>query len=95
MAFELKPGAFSLFKNDKKTKETQPDWKGSIKLPDGTEYWFDAWNKTSTNSAGGVFLSGKLGNPKQGSSTVDQPTAYQPFPPLIQSPNPLDEDIPF
>jgi hypothetical protein len=95
MAFELKPGAFSLFKNDKKTKETHPDWKGSIKLPDGQEYWFDAWNKTSTNSAGGVFISGKVGNPKQGSSTVDQPTAYQPFPPLGQAPNPLDDDIPF
>jgi hypothetical protein len=92
MAFELKPGAFSLFKNDKKTKETQPDWKGSIKLPDGSEFWFDAWTKQGTK---GEFISGKVGNPKQGSSTVDQPTAYQPFPPLGQAPNPLDDDIPF
>lgn len=92
MAFELKPGAFSLFKNDKKTKETQPDWKGSIKLPDGTEYWFDAWNKTSTSSTGGSFISGKLGNAKN--STVNQPTAYQPFPPVGQAPS-ADDEVPF
>ena len=98
MAFELKPGAFSLFKNDKKEKKTQPDWKGSIKLPDGSEYWFDAWNKTSTNSTGGVFISGKIGNPKNSNGgAVNQPTAYQPFPPLGQAPSgfPSDDDIPF
>jgi len=90
MAFELKPGAFSLFKNDKKEKKTQPDWKGSIKLPDGSEFWFDAWNKTSTNSAGGVFISGKIGNPKNG-GTSNQPAAFKIFPPV----SPTDDEVPF
>jgi len=93
MAYEMRPGAFSLFKNDKKTKDTQPDWKGSIKLPNGEEFWFDAWTKQGTK---GEFISGKIGNPKQGSSTVDQPTAYQPFPPVGQAPTGYtDDDIPF
>jgi hypothetical protein len=90
MAFEMRPGAFSLFKNDKKTKDTQPDWKGSIKLPNGEEFWFDAWTKSGQN---GDFISGKIGNPKQGSSTVDQPTAYKTFPPVGQASS--DNDIPF
>lgn len=89
MAFEMRPGAFSLFKNDKKEKGTQPDWKGSIKLPDGTEYWFDAWNKSGSK---GGFISGKIGNAKN--STVNQSAAYQPFPPVGQAPN-VDDDIPF
>lgn len=89
MAFEMRPGSFSLFKNDKKEKETQPDWKGSIKLPDGQEYWFDAWTKQGTK---GEFISGKIGNPKNGGA-VNQPTAYKPFPPLGQAP--ADDEVPF
>jgi hypothetical protein len=88
MAYEMRPGAFSLFKNDKKTKDTQPDWKGSIKLPNGEEFWFDAWTKKGNN---GDFISGKIGNPKQGSSTVDQPAAYKIYPTAV----PADDDIPF
>lgn len=90
MAYEMRPGAFSLFKNDKKTKDTQPDWKGSIKLPNGEEFWFDAWTKQGTK---GEFISGKIGNPKDGGS-VNQPTAYKPFPPVGQAPG-ADDDIPF
>ena len=91
MAFELRPGAFSLFKNDKKEKESQPDWKGSIKLPDGSEFWFDAWTKQGTK---GEFISGKVGNPKNSNGgAVNQPTAYRPFPPVGQAP--ADDDIPF
>lgn len=91
MAYEMRPGAFSLFKNDKKTKDTQPDWKGSIKLPNGEEFWFDAWTKQGTK---GGFISGKIGNPKNSNvGAVNQPTAYKPFPPLGQAP--ADDDIPF
>ena len=90
MAYEMKPGSFSIFPNDKKTKDTQPDWKGSIKLPNGEEFWFDAWNKQGTK---GGFISGKIGNPKTGQ--MGQPNAaasFAPFP--SQAPNP-DDDIPF
>lgn len=87
MAYEMRPGAFSLFKNDKKTKDTQPDWKGSIKLPDGSEFWFDAWTKQGTN---GEFISGKIGNPKDGGGS-NQPAAFKIFPTAV----PADDDIPF
>lgn len=91
MAFELRPGAFTLFKNDKKEKESQPDWKGSIKLPDGSEFWFDAWTKQGQK---GEFISGKVGNPKNSNGgAINQPTAYKPFPPVGQAP--ADDDIPF
>jgi len=33
-----------LFKNDKKTTDTQPVYKGSINV-DGQEYWLSAWIK--------------------------------------------------
>ena len=88
MAYEMRPGAFSLFKNDKKTKDTQPDWKGSIKLPNGEEFWFDAWTKQGTK---GEFISGKIGNPKDGGTGSNQPAAFKIFPVAA----PADDDIPF
>ncbi len=45
MSYEQKPGQGSLFKNDKKSTEQHPDYKGSITLPDGTECWMSAWVK--------------------------------------------------
>jgi hypothetical protein len=89
MAYQQKPGYFSIFPNDKKEKDTQPDWKGSITLPDGSEFWFDAWNK---QGAKGGFISGKIGNPKnQNQSQVNQPASYNAFPSAV----PADDDIPF
>lgn len=94
MAYDLQPGKFSIFPNDKKEKDTQPDWKGSIKLPDGQEYYFDAWNNVSKNS-GKPYIQGKIGNPKNSNGgSVNQPTAYKPFPPVGQAPG-ADDDIPF
>jgi hypothetical protein len=87
MAYEMRPGTFSIFPNDKKTKDTQPDWKGSIKLPNGEEYWFDAWNKQGTK---GGFISGKIGNPKN--SQVNAPASFNTFPSQTVS---SDDDVPF
>lgn len=42
MAFEHKPNRGSLFRNEKKEKDTHPDSKGSA-LIDGKEYWIAAW----------------------------------------------------
>lgn len=89
MAYEMRPGTFSIFPNDKKTKDTQPDWKGSIKLPNGEEFWFDAWNKQGTK---GGFISGKIGNPKN--SQTNAPASFNSF----ASPAPAtssDDDVPF
>ena len=45
MSYEMKPGQGSIFKNDKKTDEKHPDYKGSIMTPDGTECWISLWVK--------------------------------------------------
>jgi hypothetical protein len=42
-----------LFKNDRKEKDTHPDYKGSCEV-DGTEYWLSAWIKDGRN---GKFMS--------------------------------------
>lgn len=90
MAYQMNPGSFSLFPNDKKTKDTQPDWKGSIKLPNGEEFWFDAWNKPPKEGRAG-FISGKIGNPKQAQNQVPQyGAAYAPA-----QTSTSDDDVPF
>jgi hypothetical protein len=44
----------ALFKNNEKTEETHPDYRGNINV-DGTEYWLSAWLKTS--KAGMKYMS--------------------------------------
>ncbi len=48
-----------LFKNDRKEKETHPDYKGSCEI-EGQEYWISAWIKTGkegSKRAGEKFMS--------------------------------------
>lgn len=45
MAYEQKPGQFSLFKNERKEKETHPDYTGSGMDLNGKECWISAWVK--------------------------------------------------
>jgi len=42
MAYQQKPDSGSLFKNDKKEKETHADYRGEA-LIDGKAYFLDAW----------------------------------------------------
>jgi uncharacterized protein (DUF736 family) len=44
----------ALFKNNDKTEESQPDYRGNINCG-GTEYWLSAWLKTS--KAGMKYMS--------------------------------------
>lgn len=54
MAYEARPGQFSLFKNEKKEKDSHPDYKGDGMAPDGTPVWVSAWLKVGKN---GKFMS--------------------------------------
>jgi len=45
MAYEAKPGTFSLFKNDKKESDKHPDYRGDGKDADGNAIWVSAWLK--------------------------------------------------
>jgi uncharacterized protein (DUF736 family) len=40
----------SLFKNDKKTTDSHPDYKGSAQI-EGQDYWLSAWINTSKDGA--------------------------------------------
>ena len=51
---------WTLNKNDRKEKETHPDYKGSLNV-NGVEYWIDGWIKGGAN---GKFISGSL-KPKE------------------------------
>ena len=53
MAWELKDGNGSLFKNDRKEEDKHPDYRGEI-MVGGTIYWLSAWIKEGKN---GKFMS--------------------------------------
>lgn len=48
MAYEQKENSGSLFKNDKKTSDSQPNAKGEAKIG-GVVYWVSAWTKKDKN----------------------------------------------
>ncbi len=48
MAYQQRENSGSLFKNDKREKDSQPNAKGSA-LIGGVEYWVDAWTKEGKN----------------------------------------------
>ena len=59
MAYEMKPGQGSAFKNDKKTEDWHPPYKGKVMLPDGSVHWLDVSPKKT--QAGDTWVSIKIG----------------------------------
>jgi len=53
MAYEQRDNSGSVFKNDRKEKDSHPDRQGTCMI-DGKEYWISGWVKTS---AKGDWLS--------------------------------------
>lgn len=87
MAYEAKAGSFSLFKNDRKEKDTHPDYKGDGKDLDGNDVWVSAWIK---EGAKGKFMSCSI---QRKDAQGQQKPAQQATP----APNfsDMDDDIPF
>lgn len=77
-----------LFKNDRKTSDNHPDYKGSVNVG-GTEYWFSGWIKTAGPNArnpGSKFLSVSV-------EEKDKRKDEKPYsPPDLYD---TDDDIPF
>ena len=87
MAYEMKPGQGSLFKNDKKTSDSHPNLKGKIMLPNGEVRWMSAWTKTTT--AGEKWISLNVGELVQQAGG----SGYAQAAPVARVE--LDDDIPF
>jgi hypothetical protein len=59
----------ALFKNDRKEKETQPDYKGDAKI-NGQEYWLSAWVKEGkTGKFFSLAYTPKESQPQQAAPT--------------------------
>ena len=86
MAYEMKEGSGSLFKNTRKEKDTHPDWAGSI-MVNGKEHWLSGWIK---EGKGGKFFSLAIGKEKAPKDNF-APKGSDEMP----KNNMLDDDIPF
>lgn len=82
MAYQHKENSGSLFKNDKREKDSQPQAKGSA-LIDGVEYWVSAW--TNTKDDGTRWQALRFERKEQ------QQAQQQP----ADDPAPFDDDLPF
>ena len=71
MAYEAKPGTFSLSKNQNKLKETHPDYSGDGKDMDGNEIYVSAWLKDGKN---GKFMSCSF-KPKEAKKSAPAPAS--------------------
>ena len=80
---ELRDSSGLLFKNDNKTSDQHPDYKGSI-MVGGVEYWLSAWIKQGKN---GKFM-GLATSPKDASRV---PTKTAPAGGMDD----MSSDIPF
>jgi uncharacterized protein (DUF736 family) len=74
----------SLFKNDRKEKDTHPDYTGSCQI-DNTEYYVNAWVKTSKSGQKYFSMSYKA------KDVQPQPSA----PNVPANMNDVDDDLPF
>ena len=64
MAYEMKELSGSLFKNQKREKDTHPNATGSA-LINGVEYWVSAWTKEDKNGNKWQSLAFKPKDEKQ------------------------------
>lgn len=92
----------ALFPNDRKTKQSHPDYKGSMTDANGQEFWISAWVKQGKR---GEFLSlafeKKEDRPADGPRTLGSGSAPKSTPTrtsaldLPRNTEPLDDDLPF
>lgn len=84
MAFELKEGSGTLFKNDRKDKPGHPDYRGEINV-DGEIMELAAWIKTSAKGTKWMSISMK---PKKSAAAPTRESTMK----AVQD---LDSDLPF
>lgn len=91
MAYQPKAGQMSLFKNDRKEKDSHPDYKGDGMDLEGNPVWISAWVKEGSR---GKFFSISI-QPKEQKPAAPAPRqaarSAQPAPDFSD----LDSEIPF
>jgi hypothetical protein len=78
---EKRDNSGALFKNDRKDKDTHPDYTGSA-LIDGVDMWISAWIKKGN---GKTFMSLAF-KPKDSAATVKMDKASKPVDDLDEIP---------
>jgi hypothetical protein len=91
MAYEQKDMSGSLFKNDKREKDSHPHAKGTA-LIDGVEYWVSAWTK---EGAKGKFQSLSFRRKEQRQPAPQKQEAYGKASGANPAVRELDDEIPF
>jgi hypothetical protein len=81
----------ALFKNDRKTKDTQPGYTGTLNV-DGVEYFLDAWVKEGQK---GKFFSVSVKRKEQQPATAPATRAPAPAPRPSSGFDDMSDDIPF
>lgn len=89
MAYELKDGEGSLWKNEDRKSDSHPHAKGQLKI-NGVIYWVDAW--TNETPAGKKFQ--KLSVKRKEQPITGGPSAGS-APPRQLNDEPEDSEIPF
>jgi hypothetical protein len=86
MAYEQRDLSGSLFKNDKREKDTHPNLTGTVMIG-GVEYWASGWTKERGNGDKWISLSFK---PKEARNGDGYPRQNP-----LNDPHPVDDEIPF
>jgi len=68
MAFELRNGQGTIFKNKYKNSDNHPDYRGEFKTPDGELLEIALWVKEGKN---GKFFSASVQEPRERSAPKD------------------------
>lgn len=92
MAYEIKDNTGSLFRNNRKEKDTHPDYNGSVKI-DGHDMWISAWLKKDKNGQKYFSLAFKR---KDGTAARPDPAAeFKQEAKRVFPDAQLDDEVPF
>ena len=84
MSYQEKDQSGSLFKNDRKERDSQPDWTGKA-IVNGTPVYVSGWNKDGRIS---LAFKNRPGNVGSSSKPEDEPQQGG-------GGSPMDDSIPF